>query len=332
MPLATELELTTSQWHLNCIGRNTAESAVFHVPYPFNAKFEKQIEHALTCHNRIVIMCSELHAGTVDFITRFRDPRITYFLCGFVDGITTDRWMDWFITTTEFYKHSDVLDQLVPYQTKPKTFDILLGQSRLHRDYVYNYVHRLSYTSQVIMTYMSNIAIQQQDTNGWIHESVGVIMPDYEFKWTVTPINYYNTTMSLSQVVPIEIYNQTAYTIVTETNFDNHYSFYTEKIVKPILAERLFLVFSGQYYLRNLHRLGFKTFSTIIDERYDGEADSAVRFAMVCNEMDKLFKLSQQQVFDQIRSITEHNRKVMLETDWLGQFHANLKSSLADSI
>ena len=90
-------------------------------------------------------------------------------------------------------------------------------------------------------------------------------------------------------------------------------------------------MFSGQHYLRNLRSMGFKTFDIIVDERYDEEADNNIRFEMVCNEMNRLFNLPQQQVLDSIRPITEHNRKVMLETDWLGQFHANLKTVLTET-
>jgi len=320
--------LDPCRWHLNCINLLDTRHAIFHIPFPLTIEFKQAINDALIQHDCIVILGSELHASTVDFITQYQNPKITYFLCGVVSDITTQNWMDWFITSTEFYKQSNILNQLTPYLSKPKTFDILLGQPRRHRDYVYNYICRNELNNRVIMTYLQNKIIQQQDSDGWIWESEPT---SDEFKWTVTSVSYQNSTLSLSQIIPISIYNQTAYSIVAETNFDNHYSFYTEKIVKPILAERLFLVFSGQHYLRNLRSMGFKTFDIIVDERYDEEADNNIRFEMVCNEMNRLFNLPQQQVLDSIRPITEHNRKVMLETDWLGQFHANLKTVLTET-
>jgi hypothetical protein len=134
--------------------------------------------------------------------------------------------------------------------------------------------------------------------------------------------------MSLSQVVPISIYNQTAYSVVAETNYDNHYSFCTEKIVKPILAERLFLVFSGQHYLRNLRSLGFKTFDGIIDETYDIIADNNQRFKLACEQITYLCNCSQEEVLAKIRPITEHNKRVMMETDWSGDFAKELRAVL----
>ena len=134
--------------------------------------------------------------------------------------------------------------------------------------------------------------------------------------------------MSLSQVIPFSIYNQTAYTVVAETNYDNHYSFYTEKIVKPILAERLFIVFSGQYYLRNLRSLGFRTFDSIIDETYDSVADTDQRFKLACEQIKYLCEQSQEEMLSKIRPITEHNKKVMLTTDWYGDFSRELRAVL----
>jgi len=137
---------------------------------------------------------------------------------------------------------------------------------------------------------------------------------------SITPVKFNGQVMSLSQVIPFSIYNQTAYSVVAETNYDNHYSFYTEKIVKPILSERLFIVFSGQHYLRNLRSLGFRTFDGILDETYDTIEDYDLRFKLACEQIKYLCDQNQETVLEQIRPITEHNKSVMLTTDWYGNF------------
>jgi hypothetical protein len=147
---------------------------------------------------------------------------------------------------------------------------------------------------------------------------------------SITPIKFNGQQMPLSQVIPFSIYNQTAYTIVAETNYDNHYSFYTEKIVKPILAERLFIIFSGQHYLRNLRRLGFKTFDGIVDETYDDIEDHDLRFKLACEQIKYLCGQPQEEILAKIRPITEHNKQVMLETDWYGNFSKELRAVLLD--
>jgi hypothetical protein len=125
--------------------------------------------------------------------------------------------------------------------------------------------------------------------------------------------------MSLSQVVPISVYNQTHYSLVAETNFSNSYNFYTEKIVKPIMAGRLFIAIAGQGYLEFLRSLGFKTFNNIIDESYDQEKDNVRRWTMALDQFEILCSQDPDQIQNQIADIVNHNQRTMLETDWYGQ-------------
>ena len=316
------------RWHLNQLNLEISEEiidgclAVFHIPYPYDPSFSDKIERAVSICSKVVILVSELHADSANFIVDHQHPRIKYFICGCVKGCNHGLWMDWFITTCNFYKEVNVLYQLTPYKIKPKYFDILLGWSKPHRDIVYNFINNNALTDKVIMTYLTN-RIQPIDQQGlWEFD-----IPQNTFN-TITKITHLGRTTSLSQILPISIYNQTAYTIVTETNFDNHYNFYTEKIVKPILAERLFIVFSGQHYLRNLRKLGFRTFDGIIDESYDNVEDSSTRFNMIFKQIEYLLTQSQEEIFIKIKSICQHNRQVMLERDFLKLFLLELKACL----
>jgi hypothetical protein len=133
-------------------------------------------------------------------------------------------------------------------------------------------------------------------------------------------------------VIPINIYNETAYSVVTETNFMNSYTFYTEKTVKPILAERLFVAFGGQHYIRNLHNLGFKTFNGIIDESYDEEPDMAKRYQMVYEQMQYLFAQPQKKILELVKPIAEYNKHHMSTTDWYGDFARELQAVLLEHV
>lgn len=312
-------------WHLQQLNLNTADHAVFHIPFPYQAEFELQVHSALDQYDVLAVLCSELHDSTVDFIQRNQHPKIKYFTCGKIKDVDTDQWMDWFITTSEFYKNSAVLDQLTPYQPKAKSFDILLGQRRLHRDVIYDYVQTHQLNDQVILSYIKDHTKPLAE-QGFISDlNIGNVTH------TVSPVDYQGYSISLSQVIPVNIYNQTAYSLVAETNANNNYNFYTEKIVKPILAQRLFLVVAGQHYLKNLQSMGFKTFDNVLDESYDSVADDNLRFNSVCEQMLRLTRMPQSVILDRIKPIVKHNREVMLGTDWLGNFHQELKSFLVQS-
>ena len=324
------------QHHVERLNLQTAtNSAVFQVPFPYDRgageAFEQRLDQALLNYDRIAILVSELHQRPVEFCLRYQNPKIKYFTCGFIKGIDSVPWMDWFITSIIFYKTSNVLNQLTPYQPKDKFFDILLGLEKPHRDIIYNYIIDNNLNNKVLMSYLKEQKkiVVGEDHSGWIWETKGLnIDPGIDLTWTVTQIKYYGHTMSLSQVVPISIYNQTAYSVVAESNYFNYFNFYTEKIVKPILAERLFIVVAGQHYLKNLRSLGFKTFNDIIDETYDDIEDDNTRFKLVCEQIKYLTEQPQDKILEKIRPIAEHNRQIMLTTDWYGIFSKRLREFL----
>jgi hypothetical protein len=324
------LDSDVCRWHVNQLDLDpNLNAAVYHIPYPYRSSFADTINQALTKYDRIAILISELHLDSADYCLHLQDSKIQHFVCGFVKDINTIPWMDWFINTVSHYKNNQSLDQLTPYAVKPKMFDILLGQPKPHRYLIQSYVKSMKLEDQAIMTMLqdNNLSpIKEQDKTNWLWEP-GVTAHD-TLRGTITAVNYQGNNMSLSQVIPFSIYNQTAYTVVAETNYDNHYSFYTEKIVKPILAERLFVVFSSQHYLRNLHKLGFKTFDSVIDESYDDVEDYDLRFALACEQIKYLVSQPQEYILEKIRPITEHNKQVMLETDWHSDMLKELQSFL----
>ncbi len=306
--------------------------AILHTPgFTDLTQFEMDIQKLADNCDLIILMTSEVHDDIVALIER-NHPNVISFICGALNNNISYRyWMDWFVTSTAFYKHDPhVLDKLTPYLKKSKTFDILLGQPKPHRTLIYDFA--IDHSDQVIMTYFKDhtTPIRQLEENSWIWESEGLTIPDTDFNFTVTPVTYYDCSMSLSQIVPISIYNQTAYSIICETNWKNHYSFFTEKTVKPILGRRLFLMFGGRHQLRNLRKLGFRTFDGIIDESYDEVADLTQRAKMIQSQMTYLFNQDQQIILDKIKPIVEHNYYTMMETDWYGDFAREFQSVVLD--
>jgi len=311
---------------------DTNKHAVFHACFPYyqdqHNSFDDTVTLMLNHCKTISVLISEVHTQIVDFMNRFSQPQMRYLICGFAVGIDTYHWMDWFATTSSYYRQGDILSQLNPYTVKPKYFDILLGQPKPHRTRIYDYVRNNNLTDQVIMTYLTEFntkSIVNHGTEGFIVEPE-MELPEHDFNWTVTGIKYCDRRMSLSQVVPISIYNQTAYSIIAETNIENHYTFFTEKTCKPIMAERLFIMLGGRHYLKNLRQLGFQTFDGIIDESYDLEIDNNTRWSMAIMQMRYLMSQPQEEILTKIRPITEHNRRVMMETDWSGNVSNSLRN------
>lgn len=298
--------------------------AVFHWPCPYDESFEDKILEALSVSSKVIVLVSELHRDSADFITKHQHKKLKYFVCGFVRGCSHFNWMSWFITTCFFYKSTDLLKKLNPYVLKPKTFDILLGSKKPHRSLLYDYIKDNKLSDRVIMTYFIDQSNTIDQQGIWDKD---IYIPPDTFH-SITQVSHSGQYPTLSQLISVDIYNSSAYTVVCETNFTNEFSFFTEKIVKPILAERLFIVFSGQHYLRNLRKLGFRTFNGIIDETYDSTENSAYRFTLACEQIRYLLDQPQDVILSKTRAITEYNKQLMLETDWQRHFLREFQNQL----
>jgi hypothetical protein len=220
-------------------------------------------------------------------------------------------------STCDFYQAKPSLLS-IPNTIKTHVFDVLLGRQKHHRDYLYNNIDH----DQHIVTYFPTEHDQDitQYSNKQFQWPTDVLPRSTDpINFTVQEVVVDGTIVSLSQILPREIYQHTRYSIVAETETSNNWSFFTEKVAKPILAKRLFLVCSGQYYLRNLRKLGFRTFDGIINESYDVEPNLTKRMEMLLEQANKLSQQNHATLEEQIKPIVDHNFSVMINTNWQKQ-------------
>ena len=80
-----------------------------------------------------------------------------------------------------------------------------------------------------------------------------------------------------------------------------------EKEAKPIVAKRPFIIVGSKDHLKAFRKLGFKTFSPVIDESYDDEPNKIKRFNMILDAMDKLTEQDPQEVYKKLQSVLDYN-------------------------
>ena len=303
--------------------------ALLHVPYPFEESFETLVHELQRICKHVHIVATELHSPIVSFIERNDCDQLTYYLCGVLNTplkhACVHMFMDWFETSSYFYKHvlPELLTRLNPYQIKYRAFDVLLGRKKQHRDQIYN--HAVKNPEISILTYFNNYRTNfSSDPEKWLWELEGVKISKQP-EWTVDRVEYYGHPMSVSQIIPITVYNQTAYSVIAETCWQDNFAFFTEKTSKPIIARRLFVMFAGKDYLQNLRKLGFLTFGNIIDESYDSEPDALVRWSKAWDQVLWLSQQPQRKILDQVGPIVEHNFKLMMNTNWYTEFSQQLE-------
>jgi len=114
--------------------------------------------------------------------------------------------------------------------------------------------------------------------------------------------------------------------IVTETIYFQPKLHLTEKIFKPIVAKRPFILAGAVGNLAYLKRYGFKTFDRWIDESYDLEPDNYLRMEMITAEIKKLCALSNEQqlaMFEDMQSTLDYNFE---------HFYSDFKSVLVNEM
>jgi hypothetical protein len=77
--------------------------------------------------------------------------------------------------------------------------------------------------------------------------------------------------------------------IVLHNEDDGH--FISEKTYRVLIANRPFIVYSTQDWLKRFKRQGYKTYSPFINEDYDNEVDNAKRLTMIVDEVERICKL-----------------------------------------
>lgn len=134
-----------------------------------------------------------------------------------------------------------------------------------------------------------------------------------------------------AHVGPAELtLNQSAlWHIVTETIFYQDKLHLTEKIFKPIVNKRPFILAGAPGNLEYLRSYGFKTFSNWIDESYDSEQDPQKRLSMITQQIEKICSLSNSQLdvmYNDMQAIVNHNFDY-----FFGKFKEVIVSELVDN-
>ena len=314
--------------------KHQVKLASFHVPFPDQSEWIVRLKQCYEQVDHVFVFCSELHRATAEQLTRLDKPKISIY----VNGIFQHKfvhakvypWMDWFSQPLYFYKDikPGLLRQKLVSGPKDKMFDVLLGAQRDHRDFAYFFIRASANKSLYFLTYYNRIDIPLTMSGFDMNEEGIETIQDSKLNHSVDRVRYHNHELSISQIIPIKIYNQTNYSLIAETNAENDFSFYTEKVTKPLMAGRLFVALAGQYYLKNLRTFGFKTFDSIIDESYDTEPNPEKRWSMAMQQCEWLCQQDPEVILEQVKPIVDHNKNLIFTHDWYNEVSRLLESEL----
>ena len=225
-------------------------------------------------------------------------------------------WQHWLQDAADVYQQpgmAEYIATLDTVQAKPQLFDVLLGGERPYRTLLHDWIEQdLVLSAKSIMSYYGGTTTRPKI----------ILEPDMDADKLPIPfhtgfgLEFNGVSTRMAVVPPVSVYQQCAYSVVTETNAQHNYVFFTEKIARAMACERLFVVLSSYRYLHYLRQAGFQTFGDVINESYDLEVDDSRRWRMAFEQMQVLATMDQQQVLERIQPLVKHNRRVLIETDW----------------
>lgn len=146
-------------------------------------------------------------------------------------------------------------------------------------------------------------AIERKYIPSWIYDYVD----SYDFGKPVHVLDNPDNS-NKAHDVNLEFHQTTFLNVVTETLYNKEIMFLSEKIFKPMYMLQPFVVIGNPNTLKELRQLGYKTFDRWWDESYDEEEDLVQRVLKVEIVLNKLSKLS----FEELHRITQEMEETLI--------------------
>lgn len=127
-----------------------------------------------------------------------------------------------------------------------------------------------------------------------------------------------------------ELWKSGLWHIVTETVFYYNKLHLTEKIFKPIVARRPFMLAAAPGNLAYLRSYGFETFDRWIDESYDNIQDPDQRLQAIVDQTQRLCSMNRAELQDmhrEMQPVLEHNFQ-----HFYGDFKKKIVNELVDNL
>lgn len=139
----------------------------------------------------------------------------------------------------------------------------------------------------------------------------------YLTKWPLDKLRVDHQSITASASASFDyqdlaLWQRSFFHVVNETVFYDEKLHLTEKIFKPIVSLRPFLLVAAPGNLAYLRDYGFQTFSQWIDESYDLEPNHSRRLDMITLELVKLCNIPMvelHKMYQDMRSVLLHNKK-----------------------
>ena len=219
-----------------------------------------------------------------------------------------------------WYMYDKHLNSKFKFNHSNKLHDFLYlnKQPREHRVKLFNKLKQENLLDKSLYTFLGE-GTDVISINRVFKDEIGepIRLPEeYELPW-VDRKNY--PQYGMDQDIFELPYNDTNYSLVSETNDNNYEVFMTEKIWKPIMAQHVFVVHGNHLYLQKLREIGFKTFGSYFDESYDLEHNRDKKIDAIVSLCKDLKTVNWQDIYRQTISLRQHDYDTFFNKEKLSE-------------
>lgn len=193
--------------------------------------------------------------------------------------------INWFWYSEALFYMSKGYDQYIPSKTYGKLALMPMWNRKLHRDRLYDRLIDLIRQNMLIYSYAEK----------------GIFLPNDD-TFSMTRYNYFDPGW----------YDDTYFSIVTETRVDSEYLFVSEKTYKPLAFYHPFILVAQPQILQHLRNNGFETYDNLFDESYDIDSDFNSRFEKIISNIRNFREIPYDKV---TQDKLQHNHDLFFNKD-----------------
>ena len=210
--------------------------------------------------------------------------------------------------------------------TKDRSYRLFLVSKMLEKDLVKHGNVSLCLTDPSQGTWQQELAYTESKLSDYAKETIQQNLSKLSGSLVVDKENPVGELSAYAGPEDFKLNQSALWHVVPETVFYYKKLHLTEKIFKPIVSRRPFILVGGVGNLAYLKRYGFKTFDKWIDESYDSEEDGDKRILMIIEQLEKLCKLSQEEL-----TVMHREMEDILEYNF-NHFYGEFKTVIVDEM
>ena len=214
---------------------------------------------------------------------------------------------------------------------KPYKFLFLNGRMRPHRKWLLLKLAEMNLLEQSLYTNLDNKGASDRELSYMVDgfnrmtldEPLHYLPPEYEVDLykdqidklsneTNVKFHLFNNEWGEAYIKP-EPYIDTYFSLVTETVFSGTNSFRTEKIWKPIIMGHPWIAVANRGFYRDMHNMGFRTFSDVVNESFDLIDNPQDRIECIGTIVNALCSMDLTQFMLQCKDTCIYNQQVILD-------------------